>query len=64
MVVLHNLRAKPHGYFLVITHFQIEDVAYCGVFGTSHGKGPHDGAGTILKKYLWQAQLDAISPKL
>jgi len=52
MVVLHNLRAKPHGYFLVITHFQIEDVAYCGVFGTSHGKGPHDGAGTILKKYL------------
>ncbi len=32
-------------------------------FGIGHGKGPHDGARVVLKRYLQQAQLDATSPK-
>jgi hypothetical protein len=35
-------------------------------FGTSHGKGPHDGARAraIQKRFIRQFQLDASSPKL
>jgi hypothetical protein len=29
-----------------------------------HGKGPHDGIGVILKRFIKQAQLDATSLKL
>jgi hypothetical protein len=33
-------------------------------FGTGHGKGPHDGAGVVLKRYIQTAQLDINGPKL
>jgi hypothetical protein len=37
----------------------------CGVsLAPGHGKGPHDGAGTGLKRSIWRAQLDAHGPKL
>jgi hypothetical protein len=34
------------------------------VFGSGHGKGPHDGAGAVLKQYIRIAQLDVNGPKL
>jgi hypothetical protein len=33
-------------------------------FGTSHGKGPHDGAKVVQKRFIRQSQLDASNPKL
>ena len=33
-------------------------------FGTGHGKGPHDGAGAVLKRYIRTAQLDINGLKL
>jgi hypothetical protein len=33
-------------------------------FGLGHGKGPHDGAGAVLKHYIRTAQLDVNGPKL
>lgn len=27
-------------------------------FGSRHGKGPHDGAGAVVKRYIRQAQPD------
>ena len=33
-------------------------------FGPSHGKGPHDGVGAVLKRYIQQAQLDVHGPQL
>ena len=33
-------------------------------FGSGHGKGPHDGARAVVKRYIRTAQLDAMGPKL
>jgi hypothetical protein len=33
-------------------------------FGYSHGKGLHDGVGTIIKCFIWQEQLNAYGCKL
>ena len=33
-------------------------------FGSGHGKGPHDGAGAVLKRYIRTAQLDVNGPPL
>ena len=33
-------------------------------FGSGHGKGPHNGAGAVLKRYMCNAQLDVHGPKL
>ena len=33
-------------------------------FGSGHGKGPHDGAGAVVKRYIRTAQLDAMGPEL
>ena len=33
-------------------------------FGSGHGKGPHDGAGAVVKRYICTAQLDAMGPEL
>ena len=33
-------------------------------FGTGHGKGPHDGAGAVIKRYMRNAQLDMLGPRL
>jgi hypothetical protein len=33
-------------------------------FGSSHRKGPHDGAGAVLKRYIRNAQLDVSGPRL
>lgn len=33
-------------------------------FGTGHGKGPHDGAGAVLKCYIRQSELDIKGPQL
>jgi hypothetical protein len=33
-------------------------------FGFGHGKGPHDGAGAILKWFVRQVQLDVHGPNL
>lgn len=33
-------------------------------FGSGHGKGPHDGAGAVLKRYIRNAQLDVQGPRL
>ncbi len=33
-------------------------------FGIGHGKGPHDGARAILKRFLKKSQLDVNGPKL
>jgi hypothetical protein len=33
-------------------------------FGSGHGKGPHDGAGVVLKRYIRNAQLNVHGPKL
>jgi hypothetical protein len=33
-------------------------------FGSGHGKGPHDGAGAVLKRYIRTAEFDVNGPKL
>jgi hypothetical protein len=33
-------------------------------FGIGHGKGPHDGANAILKRFLRKLGLDVNGPKL
>jgi hypothetical protein len=33
-------------------------------FGSGHSKGPHDGAGAVLIRYIRQAQLDVHGPEL
>lgn len=33
-------------------------------FGSGHGKGPHDGAGALLKCFIRTAQLDVHGPRL
>lgn len=33
-------------------------------FGSGHGKGPHDGAGVVVKWFIRQAQLDREGPEL
>jgi hypothetical protein len=40
-------------------------VRWCGVFfGSGHGKGPHDGARTLIKCFIWHEQLNAHGAKL
>jgi hypothetical protein len=33
-------------------------------FFALNGKGPHDGAGVVLKRFIWQVQLDVEGPQL
>jgi hypothetical protein len=33
-------------------------------FGSGHGKGPHDGAGAVVKRFIRQVQLDSHGPVL
>jgi hypothetical protein len=33
-------------------------------FGSSHGNGPHDKVGTIVKKFVKQSQLNVQGPQL
>ncbi len=33
-------------------------------FGSSHGKGLHNGVGIVLKWFIWQVQLDVHGPNL
>jgi hypothetical protein len=36
----------------------------CSFFRSGHGKGPHDGVGTMVKRFLWREQLNAQGRKL
>jgi hypothetical protein len=33
-------------------------------FGSGHGKGPHDGEGMMIKRFLWREQLNVHGEKL
>lgn len=33
-------------------------------FGSGHWKGPHDGVGAIIKRFIWHEQLNAHEKKL
>lgn len=33
-------------------------------FGNGHGKGPHDGVGAMIKRFLRREQLDVHGAKL
>lgn len=53
-------------WYFVSRYPEITNGCVCvwSFFGSGHGKGPHDGAGAVLKRYMHNAQLDVHGPKL
>ena len=55
-----QFKSKITWYF--VSHYpNLTDGCNCiwSFFGSVHGKGPHDGAGAVLKRYVRQVKLDA-----
>jgi hypothetical protein len=53
-------------WFFVARYSEVIGGCNCmwSFIGSGHGKGPHDGAGAVLKQYIQTAQLDVNGPKL
>jgi hypothetical protein len=53
-------------WFFVARYPEITSGCNCmwSFFGSGHGKGPHDGAGAVLKRYIRTTQLDVNGPRL
>jgi hypothetical protein len=60
-----QFKSKVPWYF-VSRYPEITDGCKClwSFFGSGHSKGPHDGAGAVLKRFIRQKQLDVEGPKL
>ena len=53
-------------WYFVSRYPEITEGCNCmwSFFGSGHGKGPHDGAGAVLKRYIRTTQLDVNGPRL
>jgi hypothetical protein len=59
MVVALNFKSKIPWYFVNrYPHLTYGCSCLWSFFGYGHGKGPRDGVGIVLKRFIRQVQLD------